>query len=588
MIKKILILCILSFSLQLLANEIEFDSYVERTTIGMMDRLQLTLEISGSDANKITAPKLPKIDNFKNLGYTQSSSSSYSFSNGRAVSTITKKYIYSLKPLKTGKFMIPSLQISYKGKVYTTQPITIKVNEGSTSSVPTNGGRQGNTSGSNQVSDNLFMKTHISKQSVYEGEPIIVEYILYSRYDISNLSFGEEAGYQGFWKESLFVPDKINFQAKTENGVRYNTMLMKRLALYPNETGTLEIPALSVNADILTQARSFFDFGSSKSFEVKSKAQKINVKPLPSAPEKFTGAVGKFKVSSKVSTQDLKVGDSFTYTLEITGSGNFKHFDLPKLPDVKYLRFLDPEIDTKMSQNSTTGKKVIKYLVIAQEQGNIEVPSWNFTYFDTKQRKYTTIPTAKFQLTVQPGDLSYIPASSAQTSVTLEGADIGFLAEIDKLESKKTYFHTWEFWLIIMLMLLTLPGSYLYRQEKDKLESNQEYYRNKRANKILKKYMKEATALAGENKAEFYAAAQTGLANYLSDKLHIARGSTTDEIFVNLQQRTITDTLMNDIKEIFAICNQARFMPGGFSSEKISQHHDMIKKIVTELSKIKF
>ena len=91
--------------------------------------------------------------------------------------------------------------------------------------------------------------------------------------------------------------------------------------------------------------------------------------------------------------------------------------------------------------------------------------------------------------------MAYIPSSAAQTFVTLEGSDIGFLAEISSLSSDKIYFQTWGYWLIIILLFLSIPASYLYRQEREKLESNDKYSRNKRAIKILKKYMKEATAL---------------------------------------------------------------------------------------------
>ena len=588
MIKKILSLCLLIISIQLFASNIQIESYVDRTNIGIMDRLQLTIEISGSKANKISAPNLPNIDNFKNLGYSTSSSSSYSFVNGKAESTVTKKFIYSLKPLRKGSHLIPPLQIKFDGKTYTTDPITINVTDGSTQSVPSSirsSSRENNTS--SRVSDNLFLEATINKNTVYEGEPIIVEYVLYTRYDVSNLSFGEESNFQGFWKENLYTPNEVDFSSTTRNGMRFKTMLMQRVALYPNETGNLQIPTLNINVDILTQPRSFFDFGSTKSFELTSKPKKIKVLPLPEAPENFSGAIGKFKLNSKISNDELKVGDSFTYTLEITGSGNFKHFELPKLPNVKHLRFLDPEIETEISKNNTTGKKTIKYLVIAQEQGNIEIPSLDFCYFDTNSKSYKTLSTSTYHLKVGAGNLAYIPSSAAQTAVTLEGSDIGFLSEISSLKSDKIYFQTWSYWLILILMFLSIPISYFYKQEQEKLESNDQYSRNKRAIKILKKYMKEATSFANEGKEEFYAAAQTGLSNYLSDKLHIARGSTTDDILTNLKSKNISEHLLTEIKEIFEICNRARFMPGGFSNENIKEHHEMIKKLVNDLSKIK-
>ncbi|MFO7897330.1 MAG: BatD family protein [Candidatus Cloacimonadales bacterium] len=590
MIKKLLYFTLIFCFASLLAADISFESYVDKTSIGVQDRLQLTLEISGSEAGKVPVPDLPDLPNFANLGYSSSSSSSYSFSNGRAESTVTKKYTYTLQPQSTGKYIIPPLQIKYSGQTYTTKPISIEVASGSTTPAPPTSRNlstsERNDSGS--LSENLFLKANVSQTKVYQDQPLTVEYVLYSRYEISNLAFGEDSGYQGFWKEDLYLPDQINFRTKTENGKRYNTMLMKKVLLFPRESGSLEIPALQIEADIRTQSRSFFDFGSSKSYTLKSKPQKIEVDPLPPAPEKFSGAVGKFQIESRISSNQLEVGDSFTYSLEISGSGNVKNFSLPQLPETKHLRFLDPETSTEMNSDGISGKRVIKYLVIAREQGKIEIPPLAFTYFDVEQKKYLTRKTASYTLQVTAGDMAYIPSSRAQMAVQMEGSDIGFLVDIENLKQPKILYKSWLYWLIFIFLLLTIPLSFVYRKEQDKLSSNQDYQRTKQAKKILKKYLKEATTYASQNKIDFYASAQAGLSNYLADKLHVARGSTTATLLEELQKQAVPQQLFEQIKNLNSSCNQARFMPGGFSDQQISQDLASLKHVVNELSKIKF
>jgi hypothetical protein len=590
MTKKVFYIILFFCFTSLLLAEINFESYVDNTEIGLQDRLNLTLEISGSDAGKVAQPQLPRLDNFSNLGSSTSSSSSYSFTNGKAQSNITKKYIYTLRPRKTGDFIIPPLKLAYQGRTYTTNPIKIKVVEGTTAAAPPTSQRmQTNTRNDNTtLADNLFLKAVVSDKQVYQDQPITVEYILYSRYEISNLAFGEDSGYQGFWKESLFVPEQINFTTKTENGLRYNTMLMKKDLLFPRESGNLEIPSLQIKADIRTQARSFFDFGSSKTYTLESKPHTITVKSLPTAPENFSGAVGAFQLNSRISSSELKVGDSFTYTLEISGKGNLKNFTLPQLPAVNHLRFLDPETSTQLNADGVSGKRTIKYLVIAKEQGQIEIPPLSFTFFDPEKAAYITRKTANYTLAVAAGDMAYIPSSRAQMSVEMEGADIGFLAEISELKTAEIIYKSWLYWIAVILLLLSIPASFIYRKEQEKLSSNQDYYRTKQANKILKKYMKDATSYAKENKADFYTAAQSGLANFLADKLHIARGSTSDVLLSELEKQAISDELFAKVKELYAICNQARFMPGGFSDQQISQHHSLLKNVINDLSKIKF
>lgn len=578
------------FSYNLMAAEIEVESYVEQTTIGLMDRLKLTIEISGSNATKVNAPELPAIRNFRNLGYSTGSSSSYKFVNGKAESNITKKFTFSLQPQKSGKFIIPPVQINYKGKLFTTRPITVTVTTGSANKAATSSTNlnRANNNNSTNVEDNLFIKTIVSDKNIFKGEPIIVEYVLYSRYDISNLSYGEDASFKGFWKEELYTPTQISFNTRTYNGMRYNTMKMRTIALYPNVTGKLKIPALEILADIRTQSNSFFDFGNTKRFNVISKPISIIVKQLPTTPANYSGGVGNFTINAKISDDQIKVGDSFTYTLAISGSGNIKQFDIPKLPAINHLRFLDPEISTNLNKNGISGSKTIKYLVIAQEQGNIEIPPISFNFFDSNTEKFRTIKTKPFTLNVAKGDLTYISSSSAQTTVKMEGADIGFLVNIEKLENNLITFKSWGYWLTVLLMLLTIPISFIYKKEQNKLSSNQNYYRSKTANKILRKYMKEATNHAKTNNQQFYGAAQLGLANFLADKMHIPRGSTTEKMVSKLSEKQVPAKLYQQIEQIFETCNQARFMPGGFSSDKIIQHLELLQNAVAELSKLKF
>ena len=395
--KKIVIIfsLLLAFNF-LFSNELEVDAYVDQTKIGTSDQLTLTLEISGEKANNVRTPQLPDIKGFRVNGPSTSSSSSYSLINGKMTSEVKQKYIYTLIPKKTGNFLIPPISVKFGKQTYTTDPINIKVVQGSTEPAPPTSSRLRNnrnsTTTSSNLEDNLFVRTKISNKSPYKDEPILVEYTFYTRYDISNLSFGNDPAFTGFWKEDVFTPTQISFSRKNLDGIVYNTMLMRSIALFPTQTGTLEIPALELLVDIRTQSNSFFDFGSTKRYSIKSKSEKIKVKELPETgkPSGFINAVGNFNVSSQISESQLKVGDSFTYTLKLSGKGNLKQFDIPKLPEIKHLRFLEPEITTNINKDMISGSKTIKYLVIAQEKGTFDIPAIEFSYFDVQQQKYVT------------------------------------------------------------------------------------------------------------------------------------------------------------------------------------------------------
>jgi len=589
--KNIVFLIVFLLCQSLLAQSIDVESYVDKTKIGMSDLLRYTIEISGEKVGNISTPRLPKIENFENLGSSSSSSSSYSIVNGKMTSSVTKSFTYNLRPSKVGNHLIPPITLKVKNKSFTTDPIHIKVSEGSTQAAPpTSNSFNQKQQSSSELSDNLFLIANVNKKNVFEEEPIFVEYKLYSRYDISNLAFAGDTNFEGFWKEDIFTPESINFKREKYNGIMYNVMLMQSVALFPTKSGKLKIPSLSLNVDVRTQSHSFFDFGSTKRYNIKNKPVNINVKKIPTTnqPDSYSNAVGKFKLSSNISQPALNVGDSFTYTITITGKGNIKQFEIPELPEVTNFRFLDPEITTDVNNDKVSGRKTMKYLIIAQEKGSYTLPAVPFTYFDTSTGTYKVLKTKPYQIQVGEGDLTYVASSSAQSLVSMEGSDIGFIITDGLLISQNIYYDKFFYWFLWFITLLFVPASILYSREQIKLKGNLEYIRQKQANKILKKYMKEATIFAGKEDPGFYAATQQGLSSYLADKLKEPRGSSTDAIISKMNSREIANELIIKISDLFAICDQARFMPGGFSKDKITADFSLMKETINEITKCKF
>jgi len=521
--KKILSILVLFFVFQILLAEIRVESFVNETKIGLQDFLQFTIEIATDKKINTATPKLPAIKYFKNRGSSSSSSSSTSIINGKISSEIIKSYIFSLQPQKIGKTIIPPISVKVGKENFTTDPITITVVEGTTKPLPPTSTNLQNNQQSGKLSDNLFIEAKISKKSVYENEPILVEFKLFSKLDVANLSFANDPNFEGFWKEDVFTPKNINFKTVSRNGQRYNMMLIRSVALFPAKSGKVKIPTLELSVDIRTQARSFFDFGSTKNYTIKSKPKSLNIKELP-VTELNTNAVGKFKISSKISETELKVGDSFTYTLKISGSGNLKQFELPTLPEITHLRFMEPEIITTINDNKISGKKTIKYLVIAQEKGTFKLPSIAFSYFDVKSEKYITLKTDSYTVSVSANENTVIHSTISQTNVKMEGQDINFIITKTNLQADTLLQDNVIYWLFYLLLILFIPMAIIYAKERTKLAENTDYFRQKQAKKILKKYLKKATTAVTNNDLEFYVAAQNGLSNFLSDKLKIARG----------------------------------------------------------------
>ncbi len=579
-------------------SALSIQSYVDVTKVGINDTFTLTIEISGKNASKVDEVKLPNKLDFDVIGQTSSSSSSITIVNGKMERKTTKSFIYTLQPQKIGTFIIAPISLTFKGKTITTSPIKMVVTKNS-GNRPSHQNRQqqnqffadpftSNQPRQNISKNNTFVIAKLNKNTVFEGEPVIVSYYLLTKDRLLNLSFGKSPDYKGFWKENLYTADKVSFQRTNYKGQIYKQMLLTKIALSANNSGKLFIPSLEMNVQVSVPARSFFDFDSSRQITVRSKKIPLTVLPLPTKnqPVSFTGAIGQFTLEDSLNVSGLKVGDSFTYTLKIKGKGNFNQFVAPQLKKMVHFHFLDPETKTGFfDKTNMSGIKRIKYLVIAEEVGNYQIPKIEFSFFNPQIKKYITLSTKPHNLEIKAGKKSFIPNGFVQSNVSSEGADIGFIYTTISKKPKQLLFDKFVYWLIYLFSILSLIGAYYYSKEKNKLLNNTEYRRIKNASKILKKYLKEAEEYSKNGDKKFYSSSQVGISNYITDKLNISRGSTTSEIYDKIKSGKFAN-ILDDIKEYFEICDRARFTPEEISKEKIQSDEEKLRSLISKIQQI--
>jgi hypothetical protein len=128
----------------------------------------------------------------------------------------------------------------------------------------------------------------------------------------------------------------------------------------------------------------------------------IEVRPLPAAPAGFGGAVGQFKLVSKVVPEKAAVGEPVTWTLELSGTGNWP--DLEGLP----ARLLSNDfqvVQPKAKRTPAEGKLFDLTLtedvvLVPSKTGNYTLGPINFVYFDPQAGTYRTITAPRTTLTI--------------------------------------------------------------------------------------------------------------------------------------------------------------------------------------------
>lgn len=550
------------------------------------DQFRLTYTVNSQDVKDFLAPQAKGFDVL--MGPSRSQQSSTQIINGKVSSSRSITYTYILMAVSEGTFNIPAASIEVDGKKIFSNPLTIKVlpkdkeDANSNQSQGNSGISSRNQKTSGRITDkDLFVLATASKTKVHEQEAILVTYKAYTTVDLRQL-LGKMPDQQGFYVQEVELPTQKTFKLEHYKGRNYNTVVYRQYVLFPQKSGKLEIPAVTFDAVVAQRVavsddpfEAFFNGGGYVEVNKKIVAPKlvINVDPLPSKPEGFSGGVGTFSLKSDISTTELKANEAVTIKLTISGTGNMK---LVSAPEVKFphdFEIYDPKIEDnyELTANGLSGTKTIEYLAIPRHAGNFTVPAIEFKYFDIASEKYKTLTTEAYELKVAKGDGS---ASSQQViadftnkeNVKVLGTDILFIKTGDTaLRQKGNYFFgttAYYMWYIIPFLLF-IVFVVIYRKQAVE-NANVAKVKTKKANKVATKRMKLAGKLLSENKVnEFYDEVLKALWGYISDKLNIPVSKLSrDNIEAELSGHGVSEDLIKEFIGTLSECEFARYAPG--------------------------
>ena len=467
----ILVVIFLFISKTIIGDGITVSSYVDKTEITLDENLQFTIEISSS--NKISSePEFPQLAGLQIIRQSSSSSTSIQIINGEMSKSVIKKYVYTLQPIKVGNFNIPPISVKYKGNEYRTKIIRLKILPAKSKiNTPKPQIQQQEPQKSN--GKKIFLEAVAHKHSVFVGEPIIVSYKLYSQKNLVGLDAEKFPDFSGFLKEETYQGKSISSHIEVNNGIRYYCYRIGDFTLFPTHAKKFTIDPMILLCEYRVPAKSFFDFGSTKRTKVYSNKININVQKLPekNKPDNFSGAVGNFYINTNLNAKDIKVGESITLNLVISGAGNLKMFNPPRLPELNNINIFEPEIsDILTGAHHIQGSKISKYLLIPEEPGEYEIPEIAFSFFDTEINRYRKIFTSSIKFNVKKnGKQSKISYYSAQKPIDIH-SDICFIKTENRINNLSFIFFNFLYWLTICISLLFLLFVIIYKKEQLKLQ----------------------------------------------------------------------------------------------------------------------
>lgn len=510
-----------------------------------------------------------------------SSQSSFQMINGHTSGSSKVTFTYVLYAAKNGTFTIGSAHAVVDGKKLVSQAVKIHVS----GSVAKSGGapkmhqdedKETVPTASPSISGNqLFIKVTANKKRVHEQEPILLTYKVYTTVDLTQLE-GKMPDLTGFHTQEVPLPQQKSFHLERVNGKPYKCVTWSQYVMYPQMTGKLEIPSITFKGIVVQQNRSVDPFeaffnGGSGYVEVRKNivapGVTIQVDPLPKKPANFSGGVGRFNISAQLSSKDVKAGEPVTLRVVVGGIGNLKLLKQPVVNFPKDFDKYDAKVTdkTKLTSRGVEGNMIYDFLAVPRNQGKYEIPSVEFTYYDTDANAYKTIRTQSFTVNVAKG--------SGKTSVadyeSEKDKDIHPIKKrSDEIhETGDFFFGSAGYIAILGILLCAFIVLLIVFRQRAIDNANIVKVKLKRANKVATKRLRKASRLmlAGHN-SEFYDEVLRALWGYVGDKLNMpVEQLSRENIEEKLSSRGVDNETVSKFMSALDECEYERYAPGDVS-----------------------
>ncbi len=602
-----LIFTLLILSVNFVYSETSFHTQLNSNNVSVGDRIEVSFVLENANGSGFKAPSFKGFSVLSGPNQSQSTQ----WINGVTSSSITYSYILSAD--QSGKFTINSAYITVNGKRFKTQPVTITVRKGNKQTKKEKSGDVNlNSQAEKIVRKNLFLKLYVDKSQAYEGEPIVATYKLYVHPQLQLVNLGQPTmpTFNGFWTQDLGIKE-LKFHTETLNGIPYRVADLKKVVLLAQQSGDLKIEPMKIESVVRLEIKgrrrrsnspfgdSFFDDFFNRNyrdfkFTITSRSTKIHIKTLPAgAPENFTGAVGVFNVKTSIDKNKVKTGDAVTLKVKISGIGNLKLIDALPLDLPPDIDMFDPKIsdNINVSNSGMSGNKLFEYYLIPRTPGKYKIKPLVFSYFDLKEKKYKTLSSDEFVISVSQGsgNSSSIVSGVNKKDVKYLGKDIRFIKTSWSGEtmSKAGFSSSIFFYMLLLLAPIIYFIIFFYAKRREELNRDVMLMRNRKASAVAKKRLSVArTYIEKNSENEFYEEISKVLTGYTADKLSIPLSQFTREnALMELNKYNVDNDTIERLLSTIDYCESVRYAP---TSEKLSMQevYDKASKIITDLEGI--
>ena len=245
-------------------------------------------------------------------------------------------------------------------------------------------------------------QTRVSPDTVYVGQQV--------NYDAVTLV--DDAARRRLRANPVFTPANVEgvtlydfpFDTAAISTVMVNGSSFRRFAyhraMFPLLPGTYTVPAASLQYT-LPEGDDYFS--PPRKFTTNSLPVEFTAIALPSSgrPIDFSGAVGEFRDTLHTDGSSLRVGEPFTVTMRVSGTGNLRLLTRPAL-QVEWASLVpgDERVFWDSAGTVVRGAKEFDWVVTPKIAGDMVLPAVRYDFFNPTTRRYEVAVTPSMSMSV--------------------------------------------------------------------------------------------------------------------------------------------------------------------------------------------
>jgi len=411
-----------------------------------------------------------------------------------------------------------------------------------------------------------------------------------------NVSFPD---FNGFWSQEIEAPTNIEFSREVYEGQIYNSALLRKFILIPQQQGAVKInPAemvCLVNIRVASAGNSIFDgfFDDYRTIRkrVATKPLTVNVSPLPAgAPASFGGGVGTFEISAKLSKDTLKTHEAGSLLVTVTGKGNVSLLEAPKVSFPPDMEVYDTKVSDRIDKGGLNGVRYYEFPFIPRSYGDFVIEPIKYSYYDVNTKRYVTLETPAIPLIVERGNETdgggVVISGPSQKDVRTLGSDIRFIStKAPGLASKGAFFvGSPSFWIITVLLFVVAAICWAAFRKLAARRADVVGTKTRKATKMaLKRLQLAGTFLKQNLYTAFYEELHKALIGFISDKLNMPMAEQSKERMAEaLKEKNVNETLVAKFIAILDACEFARYSPDA-GHDAMAAHYDEAVEIISSM-----